>query len=175
LGEDESETMSGTPTVPGVPIPDLTAPNQFGEDITISDMEGTMLVVLLNAGGWCPPCERSAENSTALIEEMEAIDDRYNVSFVEVLHSNDDGEPANQTYALNWSLEHNTSHHILHSQLASDYAGDNLGPGFPTYIIVDLDGLQRLKVSYMNGITAEDVQEQYEIYLSEQASSSTPA
>lgn len=173
LGDEEAETQAGTPTAPDVPIPDLTAPNQYGENITVSNMEGTMLVLLLNAGGWCPPCESSAENSTALIQEMETIDDRYNVSFIEVLHSNDDGETANQTYALNWSLEHNTSHHILHSQLAKDYAEANLAEGFPTYIIVDLDGLQRLKVAYMNGITAEDVQDQYEIYLAEKGDDSS--
>ena len=82
IGDDETEEAS---FVAGEKIPDLTAPNQYGQDITISDMEGTMLVLLINAGGWCPPCERSAENSTALIQEMEAIDERYNVSFIEVL------------------------------------------------------------------------------------------
>ena len=70
-------------------------------------------------------------------------------------------------------MEHNTSHHILHSQLAQDYAAENLAEGFPTYIIVDLDGIQRLKIAYMNGITAEDVQEQYEIYLAEKGDDSS--
>ena len=164
IGDDETEATS---FVPGEKIPDLTAPNQYGENITISDTEGTMLVLFINAGGWCPPCERSAENSTLLIQEMEDIDDRYNVSFIEVLHSNDDQEAANQTYAMNWSIEHNTSHDILHSELARDYANENIDVGFPTYIIVDLEGVQRVKIASMNGITAEDVQEQYEVYLSE--------
>lgn len=164
IGDDETEATS---FVPGDKIPDLTAPNQYGENITISDTEGTMLVLFINAGGWCPPCERSAENSTILIQEMEDIDDRYNVSFLEVLHSNDDQETANQTYAMNWSIEHNTSHDILHSELARDYANENIDIGFPTYIIVDLEGVQRVKIASMNGITAEDVQEQYEVYLSE--------
>ncbi|RJU87907.1 MAG: hypothetical protein DWC05_01830, partial [Candidatus Poseidoniales archaeon] len=66
-----------------------------------------------------------------------------------------------------WSIEHNTSHDILHSELARDYAYENIDVGFPTYIIVDLEGVQRVKIASMNGITAEDVQEQYEVYLSE--------
>ena len=164
IGDDETEEAS---FVPGEKIPDLTAPNQYGENITISDMEGTMLVLLINAGGWCPPCERSAENSTVLIQEMEAIDDRYNVSFIEVLHSNDDQETANQTYAMNWSLQYNTTHSILHSQVANDYATENIDEGFPTYWIVDPEGILRVVSPGVNSITAEDVQEQYDLYLLE--------
>jgi hypothetical protein len=52
--------------------------------------------------------------------------------------------------------------------VARDYASENIDLGFPTYIIVDLEGVQRVKIAAMNGITPEDVQEQYEVYLSEQ-------
>ena len=164
IGGDDTETQDE-----GGKIPSLTAPNQHGENITLSNFEGTMLVLLLNMGEWCEYCIQAAENSTALIEEMETIDDRYNVSFVEVLGSDEASDPADQEYAMNWSIEHNTSHHVLHSEIAKDYAVDNTDIGFPCYIIVDLDGVQRLKSAGVNTITAEDVQEQYEIYLSEKA------
>jgi len=166
IGDEDNDQPSETQTT-GQKIPGLTAPNQHGENITLSDFEGTMLVLLLNMGEWCPYCIEAAENSTTLIEEMEAIDERYNVSFVEVLGSDETSDPADQEYAMNWSIEHNTSHHILHSEIAKDYAVDNTDGGFPCYVIVDLDGKQRLKSAGVNTITAEDVQEQYEIYLSE--------
>ena len=149
-------------------IPDLTAPNQHGENVTLSDMEGTMLVVLLNMGEWCGYCIQATENATSLIQEMEDIDNRYNVSFVEILGSNETWEAANQTYAMNWSLQYNTTHSILHSQVAYDYATENIDEGFPTYWIVDPEGVLRVVSPAVNSITAKDVQEQYDLFLSEQ-------
>ena len=148
-------------------IPDLTAPNQHGDNVTLSDMEGTMLVVLINMGEWCSYCIHATENSTSLIQEMEDIDNRYNVSFVEVLGSNETWVAANQTYAVNWSLQYNTTHSILHSQVANDYATGNIDEGFPTYWIVDPEGVLRVVSPGVNSITAKDVQEQYDLFLSE--------
>lgn len=165
IGTDDVSSVA--PTI-GEKIPDLTAPNQHGENVTLSDMEGTMLVVLLNMGEWCNPyCIQATENATSLIQEMENIDQRYNVSFVEILGSNETSEPANQTYAMNWSQEYNTTHTILHSQVAHDYVTGYIDEGFPTYWIVDLEGGLRVKSAAVNSITAEDVQEQYENYLLE--------
>ena len=87
--------------------------------------------------------------------------------FVEILGSNETSEPANQTYAMNWSREYNTTHTILHSQVAHDYVTGYIDEGFPTYWIVDLEGGLRVKSPTVNSITAEDVQEQYENYLLE--------
>ena len=165
IGTDDVSSV--TPTI-DEKIPGLTAPNQHGENVTLSDMEGTMLVVLLNMGEWCNPyCIQATENATSLIQEMEKIDERYNVSFVEILGSNETMEPANQTYAMNWSEEYNTTHTILHSQVAHDYVTGYIDEGFPTYWIVDLEGVLRVKSAAVNSITAEDVQEQYENYLLE--------
>jgi len=148
-------------------IPDLTAPNQHGDNVTLSDMEGAMLVVLLNMGEWCSYCIQATENATSLIQEMEDIDNRYNVSFVEVLGSNETWQAANQTFAMNWSSQYNTTHLILHSQVAKDYATENVEEGFPTYWIVDPEGVLRVVSSGVNTITAKDVQEQYDLFLSE--------
>ncbi|MDP6328749.1 MAG: redoxin domain-containing protein [Candidatus Thalassarchaeaceae archaeon] len=148
-------------------IPPLTAPNQHGDNVTLSDMEGTMLVILINMGEWCSYCIQATENATSLIQEMEDIDNRYNISFVEILGSNETSEAANQTYAMNWSVQYNTTHSILHSQVANDYAKDNIDVGFPTYWIVDPEGLLRVISSGVNSITAEDVQEQYDLFLLE--------
>ena len=148
-------------------IPPLTAPNQDGDNVTLSDMEGTMLVILINMGEWCSYCIQATENATSLIQEMEDIDNRYNISFVEILGSNETSEAANQTYAMNWSMQYNTTHSILHSQVANDYARDNIDVGFPTYWIVDPEGLLRVVSPAVNSIKAEDVQEQYDLFLSE--------
>tara|TARA_B000000475_G_C15793886_1_gene364650 strand:+ start:57 stop:611 length:555 start_codon:yes stop_codon:yes gene_type:complete len=148
-------------------IPSLTAPNQHGDNVTLSDMEGTMLVILINMGEWCNYCIQATENATSLIQEMEDLDNRYNISFVEILGSNETSEAANQTYAMNWSMQYNTTHSILHSQVANDYSRDNIDVGFPTYWIVDPEGILRVVSPAVNSITAEDVQEQYELYLLE--------
>ena len=148
-------------------IPSLTAPNQHGDIVTLSDMEGTMLVILINMGEWCTYCIQATENATSLIQEMEDLDNRYNISFVEILGSNETSEAANQTYAMNWSMQYNTTHSILHSQVANDYARDNIDIGFPTYWIVDPEGILRVVSPAVNSITAEDVQEQYDLFLLE--------
>ena len=167
IDSDESEEESSVAPTISEKIPNLTAPNQHGRNVTLSDMEGTMLVVLLNMGEWCSYCIQATENSTSLIQEMEDLDDRYNVSFVEILGSNEASEPANQTYAMNWSMQYNTTHPILHSEVAKDYTLENVEGGFPTYWIVDPEGVLRIKSPTVNSITAEDVQGQYDIYLSE--------
>ena len=104
IGTDESDEEDSVAPSTMEKIPDLTAPNQHGDNVTLSDMEGTMLVVLLNMGEWCSYCIQATENATSLIQEMEDLDDRYNVSFVEILGSNETWEAANQTYAVNWSM-----------------------------------------------------------------------
>ena len=167
IGDDESEDQSILAPNIAEKIPDLTAPNQHGDNVTLSDMEGAMLVVLLNMGDWCSYCIQATENATNLIQDMEDIDDRYNVSFVEILGSNETWEAANQTYAMNWSTQYNTTHLILHSQAANDYVLDNTEIGFPTYWIVNPEGHLMVVSPKLNSITAEDVQEQYEIYLSD--------
>ena len=163
IGEGEEEPE--TPFVIGEPVPELTAPNQHGENFTLSGMEGTMLVLLLNMGEWCPYCEQATENATALIEAMESIDDRYNVSFVEVLGSNEGSEAANQSYAMAWSTTFNTSHPVLHAEVSREYVS-GVSVGFPTYAVVDPAGVLRLTKDGVNTLSAEDVQDQYEAYLS---------
>ena len=163
MSEDSEEFE--TTFVVGEAVPELTAPDQHGETVTLSDMEGTMLVLLLNMGEWCPYCEQATENATALIEDMEAMDDRYNVSFVEVLGSNAGSEAANQSYATQWSNAFNTSHAVLHSNVSREYV-NGVAVGFPTYAVVDPAGVLRLTKDGVNTLTAEDVQEQYEAYLS---------
>ncbi len=163
IGESEEEVESTF--VIGEPIPALTASNQHGENVTISGIEGTMLVLLLNMGEWCHYCEQATENATALIEAMESIDDRYNVSFVEVLGSNEGSEAANQSYAMAWSTEFNTSHDVLHSEVAREYVS-GVSVGFPTYAVVDPSGMLRLTKDGVNTLSAEDVQNQYNAYLS---------
>ena len=93
--------------------------------------------------------------------------EKSDVSFVEILGSNETWDPANQSYAMNWSTQYNTTHLILHSEVANQYVLDNIEVGFPTYWIVDLEGILRVASPNVNSITAEDVQEQYDIYLSE--------
>ncbi len=168
VGSDEDSAPSIDDSAPSIAekIPPLTAPNQHGDNVTLADMEGTMLVILINMGEWCSYCIQATENTTSLVQEMEDIDNRYNISFVEVLGSMKNWEAANQTYAMNWSLQYNTTHSILHSQVANDYATENIDEGFPTYWIVDPEGYLRVVSPGVNSITAEDVVEQYELFLS---------
>ena len=152
-------------------IPDLTAPNQHGENVTLSEFQGTMLVILFNAADWCGICNDEANRTEELLHSMEGLDDRYNVSFVELLRDNAEATTiASQEDAMNWSEYSNNSHSVLHGQATRDYIEETFEreeiPGFPSYLIVDLDGVARSWVVGINEpIVAEDVQVQYDAYL----------
>ena len=166
VGDDSSEELD---TV--VPIPDLTAPNQHGENVTLSEFRGTMLVILFNAANWCSICNDEANRTEELLQSMEVLDDRYTVSFVELLNDNAQGTKiASQEDARNWSEYSNNSHSVLHGQVTRDYIEETFDrediPGFPSYLIVDLDGVARSWVVGINEpIVAEDLQFQYDAYL----------
>ena len=166
VGDDSSEKMD---TVD--PIPDLTAPNQHGDNITLSEFRGTMLVILFNAADWCGVCNDEANRTEELLQSMENLDDRYTVNLVELLRDNAEGTSiASQEDARNWSVHSNNSHPVLHGQDTRNYIEETFDreniPGFPSYLIVDLDGVVRSWVVGTNEpIVAEDVQVQYDTYL----------
>ena len=54
---------------------------------------------------------------------------------------------------------------MLHSNVSREYVS-GVAVGFPTYAVVDPAGVLRLTKDGVNTLTAEDVQEQYEAYLS---------
>ena len=166
VGDDSSEEMDAVDS-----ITDLTAPNQHGDNVTLTEFRGTMLVILFNAADWCGVCNDEANRTEELLQSMEVLDDRYTVSFVELLRDNAEGTSiASQEDAMNWSVYSNNSHSVLHGQDVRDYIEETFDrediPGFPSYLIVDLDGVARSWVVGTNEpIVAEDVRVQYEEYL----------
>ena len=166
VGDDSSEEIDAVDS-----ITDLTAPNQHGDNVTLTEFRGTMLVILFNAADWCGVCNDEANRTEELLQSMEVLDDRYTVSFVELLRDNAEGTSiASQEEAMNWSVYSNNSHSVLHGQDVRDYIEETFDrediPGFPSYLIVDLDGVARSWVVGTNEpIVAEDVRVQYEAYL----------
>ena len=166
VGDDSSEEIDAVDS-----ITDLTAPNQHGDNVTFTEFRGTMLVILFNAADWCGVCNDEANRTEELLQSMEVLDDRYTVSFVELLRDNAEGTSiASQEDAMNWSVYSNNSHSVLHGQDVRDYIEETFDrediPGFPSYLIVDLDGVARSWVVGTNEpIVAEDVRVQYEAYL----------
>ena len=109
VGNDSSEEM-GTVDL----IQDLTAPNQHGENVTLSEFRGTMLVILFNAANWCGICNDEANRTEELLQSMEGLDDRYTVSFVQLLRDNAEGTTiASQEDAMNWSESVSYTHLTL--------------------------------------------------------------
>ena len=166
VGDDSSDEIDAVDS-----ITDLTAPNQHGDNVTLTEFRGTMLVILFNAADWCGVCNDEAKRTEELLQSMEVLDDRYTVSFVELLRDNAEGTSiASQEEAMNWSVYSNNSHSVLHGQDVRDYIEETFDrediPGFPSYLIVDLDGVARSWVVGTNEpIVAEDVRVQYEAYL----------
>jgi len=166
VGDDSSEEIDAVDS-----ITDLTAPNQHGDNVTLTEFRGSMLVILFNAADWCGVCNDEANRTEELLQSMEVLDDRYTVSFVELLRDNAEGTSiASQEDAMNWSVYSNNSHSVLHGQDVRDYIEETFDrediPGFPSYLIVDLDGVARSWVVGTNEpIVAEDVRVQYEAYL----------
>ena len=166
VGDDSPEEMDSVDS-----ITDLTAPNQHGDNVTLTEFRGTMLVILFNAADWCGVCNDEANRTEELLQSMEVLDDRYTVSFVELLRDNAEGTSiASQEDAMNWSVYSNNSHSVLHGQDVRDYIEETFDrediPGFPSYLIVDLDGVARSWIVGINEpIVAEDVRVQYDAYV----------
>ena len=136
VGDDSSDEIDAVDS-----ITDLTAPNQHGDNVTLTEFRGTMLVILFNAADWCGVCNDEANRTEELLQSMEVLDDRYTVSFVELLRDNAEGTSiASQEDAMNWSVYSNNSHSVLHGQDVRDYIEETFDrgdiPGFPSYLIL---------------------------------------
>ena len=173
LEEEEEDDWWGDDD-PGVgeALPDLTAPDQNGDDVTLSDLLGTMTVVMFNTHDWCPPCVVAAENSEALWWELRERDDRYDVSFVQLLYQGADWEtdeesPADQDDAAEWASRFGITHPVLHGEEARRYFDESGSGGFPTFWIVDPLGMVRAFEAGAESVTTETVQEQFEAFLEE--------
>lgn len=165
-GEFEgSDDWAGDDLV-GEPLPDLTAPDQSGNEITLSDYQGAMLAILFNANDWCPYCVNEAAVSEALWQELDADDERYGVSYVQILY---DGKasPATQKEAKAWSLEHGISHPVLHGEAASEYFDASGVGAFPCYWIADPLGTLRHAVCGEGSLTTEVMGEAFESFLTD--------
>ena len=152
----------------GDPVPDFTGPDQNGEDYSLSNMLGTMGVIAFNAGDWCPPCVTVSETHQAVWEEMRVADPRYDVSFAELLISNDDGEIASQDDAAAWADRFGMTYPVLHGESVADYFTLHIGGYWvPNYWIVDPLGEIRAWVWGDDAEITETVQEHFEAFLAE--------
>lgn len=152
----------------GDAMPEFTAPDQTGADVSSANMSGTMGVISFNAGDWCPPCEAVAETHEALFQAMQVADERYGVSFVEMLVSNNDGNIASQGDAAAWAERFEMTYPVLHGVRVDAYFTEHIGAYMvPAYWIVDPLGQVRAWESGQGSLTAAVVQEQFEAFLSD--------
>ena len=152
----------------GDAMPEFTAPDQTGADVSSANMSGTMGVISFNAGDWCPPCEAVAETHEALFQAMQVADERYGVSFVEMLVSNNDGNIASQGDAAAWAERFEMTYPVLHGVRVDAYFTEHVGAYMvPAYWIVDPLGQVRAWETGQGSLTAAVVQEHFEAFLSD--------
>ena len=149
----------------GEALPDFALPDQAGAEVSLSSLQSTMAVVLINFNEWCPPCVNAAAVSEGLWNEYEAADDRYDVSYTQLLYDDPTGDPSDQDDAMDWATEHGITYPVLHGQGVQDFLdvalGDEFdimmttstgGIGFPAYWIVDpLGQIREFSMGFSDG------------------------
>jgi len=167
----DQELSGNFPDLPnaGDAMPDLTAPDQAGNEVSLSDFQGTMLTLLFNANDWCPYCVNESATSEALWQEMNAADDRYDVSYVQLLY--DTVAPyegaANQEDAAAWADEFGITYPVLHGDdIRTYFEASGLG-AFPCYWIVDPLGEIRATECGQGSVTSDKVLSHFEAFLTE--------
>ena len=149
----------------GEALPDFDLADQAGAAVSLSTLQGTMAVVLINFNEWCPPCMSAATASEGLWKEYEAADDRFDVSYTQLLYDDPTGDPSDQDDAMDWATEHGITYPVLHGQGVQDFLdvalGDEFdimmttstgGIGFPAYWIVDpLGQIREFSMGFSDG------------------------
>ena len=149
----------------GEALPDFALPDQAGAEVSLSSLQGSMAVILINFNEWCPPCVNAAVASEGLWNEYEAADDRFDVSYTQLLYDDPTGDPSDQDDAMDWATEHGITYPVLHGQGVQDFLdvalGDEFdimmttstgGIGFPAYWIVDpLGQIREFSMGYSDG------------------------
>ena len=100
------------------------------------------------------------------------MDDRYDVSFVQLLYqgadwATDEESPADQEDAAEWASRFGITHPVLHGEDARQYFDESGSGGFPTFWIVDPLGMVRSFEAGIGSVNTENVQEHFEVFLEE--------
>jgi thiol-disulfide isomerase/thioredoxin len=169
---------------PGEALPEFVLLDQAGAEVSNSSLQGTMAVILINFNDWCPPCVSTAKASEALWNEYAIADDRFDVSYTQLLYDNPAGDPSDQDNAVDWATEHAVTYPVLHGQGVQDLVevvlGDEFdvsmtastaGVGFPAYWIVDpLGQIREFNMGFQDGapnFSTEQLVAQFDAFLTE--------
>ncbi len=124
LAAPAAEAASGYQ--PGQPIPDFSAPDQFGVSRSVSEWSDRV-VVLHFCTLWCSPCQSYASSTGALRSSLDASVGSSAYQIVEVVLADGSGRPSTQTAAQAWTTFAGADLPILHA------GGDSGSPIFDAW------------------------------------------
>ena len=88
----------------GEQLPEFSGTDQNGDTFASASLAGTMSLIVMNAGDWCPPCQQFAEDSEDTLRALKEADSRYDVSMVQIMISNDEPDVlADQASVTAWA------------------------------------------------------------------------
>lgn len=137
--------QSYQPVITGAAAPSFTVTNMAGEEVTLADYRGK--VVLLNVWAtWCPPCKEEMPSMQRLYEEMEGTDFEILAVSVDAPRGQEDafGRPGGdleafaQEYGLTFPILHDPQGGIQRTYQTT---------GVPESFIVGRDGVIYKKVA----------------------------
>ena len=135
----------------GEQLPEFSGTDQNGDEFLSASLMGSMAVIAVNAGDWCPPCGQFAEESESTLQALTEADDRYDVRMLQVMISGDTNDSdADQATVTAWAETHGiTSYPVIYGD--DDLVEGNLANlfalleprieqgqfGVPNYWVVD--------------------------------------
>lgn len=140
IAYDSPDGLSSTEYRFGQVVPNFTLMDQFGEDVSIYQFYGMVIMVEIGAI-WCPYCNTSAEHSQQLLDSY----DGDCVMFLYLLIEDESGSPPDLDDLEYWTELYDLDYPVLSDPHASiaNAMGTN---GIPSFFFIDRDMVLRSKI-----------------------------
>lgn len=119
---------------------DFTLLNRYGEDVTLSEFRG-MVILVDFATMWCAPCKEEA----AAAEELFQTYNRLGYMAITVLFENNEGRPPTASNLTGWAESFGLTFPVLEDGEKETWELYNDTGGLPLNLIIDRDFIIRYK------------------------------
>ncbi len=151
--DDDDDSSGGTETgyAVGDVATDFTLPDQDGEAVTLSQFQGSRILLDFSAL-WCAPCAEAAEGANGMQEELSQ---EFPFQYVMVIIQDEQLQPAQVEHAAYWAYEFGLTIPVLADEVnavAAGYLGAEGMGNLPQFFLLDEEFVIRdIRVGYGTG------------------------